>query len=220
VARTLRQKRLLKLTMAAIAVAVFGLVFVRSLKRTAAEPYVVSQAMMTQWELALAPPDDRNAAILSLRSPLNSARGLFDQIFQRSMQSLMAQDPPLVPVVLVSEFNVALRRVFSDVDLLNQAERLGLATASFTPVCLAVRREQHDGRPRELFYILFDAPAFGRFRDELGRLFVERGGERGTFDPTALSPMMMVASTDSDLASWMPLQADRDGDCRAPLAMQ
>ena len=218
-ARKTRQTLLLKLGIAAIVIAVFGLLFVRSLRQTATAPYGLNQAAMTDWRLALARPDESSVAVLSLRLPQNSARTLFEQIFQRSMQSLSALDPPLVPLVLTSEFNIALRRVWSDSDLLAQAEKAGLLATGFAPVCLAVRREQHDGRPRELYFVLFDAPAFDKFRDELARLFVERGGERGTFDPLALSPMMLIAATDSDFASWLPLRANREGDCRAPIEL-
>ena len=214
----MRQKLLLKLGIAAVAVAVFGLLFVRSLRQTTAEPYVLNQAAMTGWRLALAPPDERNVAVLSLHPPVDSVRELFQQIFHRTMQSLSGLDPPLVPLVLVTEFNSALRRVLSDSELLDQAEKLGLGAAGFTPVCLAVRREQRDGAARELFYVLFDAPAFGRFRDELARRFVERGGQRGTFDPLALSPVMPIAATDADFTSWLPFQASREGDCQAPIA--
>jgi hypothetical protein len=215
----MRQTLLLKLSITAVAVAVFGLLFVRSVKRTAAEPYVLNQAALTGWRLSLEPPDERSLAILSLRPPADSVRGLFQEIFRRTMQSLRAADPPLVPLVLLTEYNSALRRVFSGSELSDQAERLGLDAAAFTPVCLAVRREQRDGQPRELFYILFDAPEFSRFRDELARLFVERAGERGMFDPLALSPVMPIAATDSDFTSWMPLQASREGDCRAPILL-
>lgn len=216
----MRQKLLLKLGIAAVAVAVFGLLFVRSVKQTAAEPYVLNQAAMTGWRLSLEPPDERSLAILSLRPPVHSVTELFQEIFRRTMQSLRALDPPLVPLVLLSEYNIALRRVFSGSELLDQAETLGLGGARFTPVCVAVRRELRDGQPRELFYILFDAPEFSTFRDELARLFVERGGERGTFDPLALSPVMPIAATDPDFTSWLPLQASREGDCRAPIAVQ
>ena len=217
---TMRQKQLLKLGIAAVAVAVFGLLFARSLKQTAAEPYVLNQAALTGWRLSVEPPDERSLAILSLRPPVDSVRELFQDIFRRTMQSLRALDPPLVPLVLLTEYNSALRRVFSGSELLDQAEKLGLGAAGFTPICLGVRREQRDGQPRELFYILFDAPEFSRFRDELARLFVERAGERGTFDPAALSPVMPIAATDPDFASWLPLQASRDGDCRAPILME
>ena len=216
----MRQKLLLKLGIAAVAVAVFGLLFARSLKQTAAEPYVLNQAALTGWRLSLAQPDERSVAVLSLRPPVGSVRELFQEIFLRTMQSLSALDPPLVPLVLLTEFNSALQRVFSGSELLDQAEKLGLGAAGFTPVCLAVRRELRDGQARELFYVLFDAPEFMRFRDELARLFLERGGERGTFDPLALSPVMPIAATDSDFASWLPLQASREGDCKAPIAVE
>lgn len=216
----MRQKFLLKLGITAVAVTVFGLLFAWSLKQTAAEPYVVNKAAMTGWRLALAQPQEGSVPVLSLRPPVDSVTELFQQIFQRTMQSLRAPDPLLVPLVLLSEFNIALRTVFSASDLLDQAMELGLDAPAFTPVCLAVRRELRDGEARQLFYVLFEAPVFGRFRGELARLFVERGGERGTFDPLALSPVMPIAATDLDFASWLPFQPSREGDCQAPIAVE
>ena len=73
----MRQKLLLKLGIAAVAVAVFCLLFVRSLRQTTAEPYVLNQTAMTGWRLALAQSDERNVAVLSLRPPVDSVRELF-----------------------------------------------------------------------------------------------------------------------------------------------
>jgi hypothetical protein len=60
-----------------------------------------------------------------------------------------------------------------------------------------------------------------RFRDEIARLVQERQErqERGgpAFDPGALGPVLPIAASEGDTASWGALDVG-PSDCQAPLA--
>ena len=75
---------------------------------------------------------------------------------------------------------------------------------------MAWRRDSQPGAARQLYFVIFDAPAVEAFRRQLAT-----AADTG-FDPRAVSPVLFVAAGESSFASWMPLRAD-DTDCVAPI---
>ena len=71
---------------------------------------------------------------------------------------------------------------------------------------MAVHRESDSREPRQLFLLLFDFPEFDRFRAEIARLLETRGGNAAMFDPRALSPTLLVASSDRAFHRHLSLQ--------------
>ena len=61
--------------------------------------------------------------------------------------------------------------------------------------------------------MLFDAPAFGRFRDRMATLL------GSGFDPAAQSPVLCVAVAESTFGHWLPLRANPEKDCLAPIVI-
>jgi hypothetical protein len=68
--------------------------------------------------------------------------------------------------------------------------------------------------------MVFDAPAVGQFRQQVSEELRRAGGDASLFDPAALSPVLIVAAIDEDFSRWMPLRADPDADCLAPIEVQ
>ena len=69
---------------------------------------------------------------------------------------------------------------------------------------------------RQLYFALFDMPAFARFRQQVHAL----AGGATEFDPAALSPVMPLAASDVGFDDWLPLRADAGADCVAPIAVE
>jgi hypothetical protein len=82
------------------------------------------------------------------------------------------------------------------------------------------RRVSEPGATRGVYFLLFDAPAFTRFRQQLLERLGAARGNASLFDPAALSPVLIVAALDGDFGRWMPLRADPDVDCLAPVEVQ
>jgi hypothetical protein len=81
------------------------------------------------------------------------------------------------------------------------------------------RRVSEPGSTRSLFFIVYDAPAFGEFRQALAAQ-LRSTGDQSAFDPAALSPALIVASTDENFGRWLPLDVNPEVDCMAPIEIQ
>jgi hypothetical protein len=46
------------------------------------------------------------------------------------------------------------------------------------------------------------------------------GRDASLFDPSALSPVVMAADLDGSFAGWLPLRADPEADCFAPVVLK
>ena len=78
-----------------------------------------------------------------------------------------------------------------------------------------MRRISQPGMTRQMYFVVFDAPAVVAFRQQLARdARTTPGG--ATFDPAVLSPVLIVAATDADFDPWLPIQAT-EADCVAPI---
>ena len=95
-----------------------------------------------------------------------------------------------------------------------------LASIRRHPPALHGRRRVAPGATRGVYFLLFDAPAFTRFRQQLLERLGATRGNASLFDPAALSPVLIVAALDGNFGRWMPLRADSDVDCLAPVEVQ
>ena len=208
-------KTALKAGLAALVVVALSLLLVREVRSRG--PYSVESVELSGWTIVTAPPD--NPALVSLRPPPRLSTGLFQQLFRRTGQSLVAPADPSVPLVLRSEYADSLQGVLSLEDILDTARDQGLEAAWFQPVCLGQRRESTGGRSVQMFFVVFDAPAFDAFRDHLTPLFPEHAGAF-PYEPKALRPVLTVAATDRELARSWPIAPDERADCRQRLRIK
>jgi hypothetical protein len=209
-------KLLAKIVVAVAALAVLGVLFVRSVQSTRSEPYTVDRGRLGAWRLAIEPGTTPSAPLLSLRAPPELASALFRQIFARAAESLSGPSVPAIPIILRNEFDRALATFTSPEALLAAAQEAGLEAAAFEPRCMAYRRESAPGITHQLYFVLFEAPAFSAFRERLGAQAAAAGA---VFDPAALSPVLIIAASDPMFSRWFPLQADPERDCVAPIAI-
>ena len=100
------------------------------------------------------------------------------------------------------------------------AQDARLETATVEPRCVAVHRESDSRPPRQVFLLLFDFPEFDRFRADIARLLDARGGDATTFDPRALAPTLVIASSDRAFHRHLSLQLDPSSLCVASVVME
>jgi hypothetical protein len=203
-------KRLVKPMAILAALAVLGVLFVRSAQNARAETYTIESGDLVGWTLALDPDRGATGTVLGLQAPAGLDRDLFNQVFSRAMETFLSPAVSFIPIVLRAEFDRALAGSMTAGELLAAARKAGIETARLQPACMGWRRDSQPGAARQVYFVLFEATAIKAFRQQLA----DAAG--GSFDPDAVSPTFFVAAGDSTFASWMPLRADQT-DCLAPV---
>jgi len=212
-------KILLKVTAAIVAVAVIGVLLVRSIRSTGAQPFTVERPHLAGWTLALAPEADPLGSVLSITPPRELMPPLTRALFSRMGETLY-YPPPAIPLVLRSEFQPVMSGLLTPAALLDTARTAGLDSATLQPRCMAQRRISAPGSVRGVYFLLFDLPEFTRFRALVAQRLEAAGGDVSLFDPAALSPVLMAAALDGRFSSWLPLRADPGADCFAPIVVE
>ena len=215
-----RTTLLTKLVIGTAVLTAVGFLFMTTLRDVAAEPYTVRRDQLSGWRVEFAKSRDPDAPLLVLRPLITLPMSLFDQVFQRTMESFSTPAEPGIALVLKREFEGALAGTIAREDLAAIARDAGLENATAEPICVAVYRESGSTAPRQLFLLLFDFPAFDRFRAEIARLLDTRGGNAAMFDPLALSPTLLVASSDRVLHRHLSLQLNPENLCVAPVELE
>jgi len=214
-----RRSALIKTAVGLVAIGVLGVLFVRSARSVRAEPFKVSRDLLSGWTLAIDPAPAESGVLLALRPPRELAASLFSEVFARSGESMSGPVPPALPLVLQREFDARAAGILGPEALLELARAAGFESAPLVPRCMAHRRVSGPGITRQLYFLLFDLPAFDAFRRQVAQRLRD-GGSTSTFDPAAQSPILIVAATDAAFSSWLPVRADAEKDCFAPIAVQ
>jgi hypothetical protein len=206
-----RTPLLVKAVIVLLLLAGVAYLFMRSLDVTRAEPYTVRAEHLAPWTLTGDAGAVGDRAVLALAPPAELPLRLFRQVFSRAGESLSAPNAPGIGLVLADE----LRGAAIGVDeLLTLARDAGVDRARLNPRCMGYRRESQPGSTRQLYFVLFDMPEFAAFRQALAPQVAAKGGT--AFAPAGLSPIMMLAAA-PDLSRWMPIVANPDRDCIAPV---
>ncbi len=208
----MRTSTLVKIGVGAAAIGVLPWLFLKTVRDTIAAPYAVDDATLTGWRLVLTDPGQPGISVLGLQPPPSLAPGLFDQVFKRTMESMISPGADILPIVLQGEFQSGLRAVLAPDELLQAARDAGLEAARLEPVCMGVKREPFVGRSRQIYFVLFEAPVIAAFRQQLGRI----AAGSGAFGAAPFDLVLPVGGSDG-FARWFPIAVDRAEDCRAPV---
>ena len=125
-----------------------------------------------------------------------------------------------MPLVLKSEFDRALAGTLAPDTLVALARGSGLESIPPQPLCMASRRVSQPGSTREVFFLRLEHAPFDQFRRQIAERLRAAGGNTGSFDANSLSPVAIVAASDANFSSWLPLRGDATQDCRAPIVVQ
>lgn len=216
----MRKTTLLKVAAGLTGLGVFGLLFVRSAVNVGAEPYAIARTQLAGWTVAIDPDAGASGVLLALWPPKTFAPPLFQQIFTRAGVSLRGPNPVAMPLVLRSELDLASTGALAPEALVQLARENGLESIQPTPRCMAFRRVSQPGLTREVFFVRFELPPFEDFRRQLAGRQRVAGASAGGFEPDGLSPVIIIAASDGDFGSWLPLRRDVTDDCLAPIAVE
>ena len=211
-------RALIKITIAVIVLGGLGVLFVRSARSVRSEPYEIARTRLSGWTLAIDPSPNASGVALGLQPDKETAAMLFSQIFSRSGESLSGPVPAAIPLVLQSEFDRTKAGTLTLDVLLSSARAAGLESGTFEPRCMAQRRISGPGITRQVYFVRFNWPALNTFRQQVAQQM--RAGGGSGFDPAALSPVLIVAASDAAFSRWLPLLADAEDDCLAPMAVK
>jgi hypothetical protein len=200
-----------------VAVAGLGVLFVRSAQNVRAEPFEVPRDRLERWTLAVEPAPSPSGVLLALRPQRELASALFNAVFSRTGESMSGPVPAQMPLVLQSELDPRVAAAVTPDVLLVIARESGLESALLEPHCMAHRRVSAPGITRQVYFVLFDLPAFNDFRQKLSLRARDAGA---ALDPAALSPALIVAASDAMFSQWQPLRADAEKDCFAPVTVR
>ena len=214
-----RRSAMIKAAVGLVALGVLGVLFVRSARSVRAEPFKVSRDRLSGWTLAIDPAPSESGVLLALQPPRALAASLFSEVFARTGESLSGPVPPAMPLVLQRELDARAAGILSPEALLELARTAGIESAPLQPRCMAHRRISAPGITRQLYFVLFEPSAFDAFRRRVAERLRD-GGDPSTFDPAAQSPVLIVAATDAVFSSWLPVRADADKECFAPISVQ
>lgn len=201
-----------------MAVGVLAVLFVRSARSSRAEPFTVARHDLTEWTLTLTPDGDQLGSLLSITPNAALMPPLSRELFARLGESLH-YPPAAMPVVLRGEFERAMAGALMPEALLDAAREAGLESATFQPRCMGQRRISAPGLLRSVYFIVFDVPLFTQFREQLAQRLRAAGRDPSLFDHKALSPVLLVADLDGSFSRWLPLHADPEVDCFAPIVV-
>jgi hypothetical protein len=199
----------IKLLIAIVLLAGVAWLFVRSVKGSRAEPYIVSASHLRNWTLGIDSAADADGAVVSLRPQPELPMNLFRQLFSRQMESLGTPSQPGIALVLRREIPSELT---AD-SILAMARDAGLESVTPAPRCVGYRRVSDPGITRQLYFMSFDVPGFDRFRQALA----SRVGPG--FTAGGLSPVLLMAA-EPGFAGWMPVVVDQNRDCIAPVTIK
>jgi hypothetical protein len=156
--------------------------------------------------------------LLGLQPDKETAAILFGEVFSRSGESLSGPVPAAIPLVLQSEFSPGQAGTLTPDALLTSARAAGLESPTFEPRCMAHRRISEPGMTRQVYFVRFEWPAFSALRQQVAQQMRAAGGSG--LDPAALSPILIVGASDAAFSRWLPLRAEAEDDCLAPMAIK
>lgn len=198
------------------ALGVLGYAFVRSAQSSRATPYTVPAADLAGWRVTVDAADGGSGRVVSLTPGAGFVPGLFPQVFSRAGETLAAPSEPGLPLVVEAEF-ARMGGALTAADIAALAREAGLEGAAVQPRCMVHRRVSEPRLTRQVYFVLFDLPAFQDFRQRVAARLAAAGAAPAAFDPAALSPAVIVAASDAVFSRWLPLTADPAADCVAPV---
>jgi hypothetical protein len=205
-------RTLFKVAAPLVAAAVLAVVFWQTVTGARRTPYKLSRATQGEWRVALVQSPGPNDGALVLEPPPELPRELFDQVFKRSMESMGAPELPGIPLILEAELAAMGSARPAPDALLEMARRAGLGASPPVPRCVGHRRAPEPDTRQQVFFAIFDVPGYAAFRAELAK----RGA---TPDARVSAPVMVVGVVESSSQRWLPLPADPERDCVAPIVI-
>jgi hypothetical protein len=213
------RKFLVRAAVVLVLIAGLAYLFIKTAQDVVSEPYSVRQKHLREWTVETRDSQGPLDGVVVLRPPHAMPAMIAQQIFLRRMEGMITPAVHAIPLVLRSEFDGVFATVASLDDLAAVAEEAGLRSAPFVPTCLGARREGSSDAG-QIFFILFESPAFDQFRQEIGALLETRGGNRAVYDADSLRPLLVINASGNSLRGWIPTRQNPEEDCVSPVELE
>jgi len=182
------------------------------------QPYHVDRGALSGWTVVLGAADD--PWVVALQPPPALTTSLFRQVTAKVDRPLVAPRHAVLPLVMQPEYADALQGVYGAMDIQRIARQAIVAESPFEPICIGRRVDPRpDAAPRELYFMAVKSPAFDALRIDLLPDFPEHAGI-GFYDPGALTAVLPIAATDTDMHGWWPIRLERIVDCQAEVIIE
>ena len=208
------RKCLVVLTLATVLVA--ALVW-SVLRDGRSRPYHVDRAALSGWKVVLGEAED--PWVVALEPPASLTTSLFEQVSAKVDRPLVAPPHAALPLVMRPEHADALQGVYGAVDIQRVARQTIDGASRFEAVCIGRRVDPQGAGSGELYFLAVDSPAFNALRLELRPDFPEHAGI-GVYDPGALTPVLPIATTDTNFDRWWPIRLERVTDCQGEVTVE
>jgi hypothetical protein len=213
------RKFLVRAAVVLVLIAGLAYLFMKTAQDVVSEPYSVRQEHLREWTIEIRDSQDPLDGVVVLRPPHAMPAMVAQQIFLRRMEGMITPTVHAIPLVLRREFDGVFDAVASLDDLAAVAEEAGLRSAPFVPTCLGARREGSSDAG-QIFFILFESPAFDQFRQGIGALLETRGGNRDVYAADSLRPLLVINASGNTLRGWIPTRQNPEEDCVAPVEFE
>ena len=117
------------------------------------------------------------------------------------------------------EHDDALQGVFGLTDIDRMARGTFSETSRFEPVCMGHLVDDRNGSKGELFFLAVNSREFNDLRVEIQPDFPEHAGI-GIYDAGSLTPILPIATTDTDFERWWPIRLDQTVNCQAQVLVK
>jgi hypothetical protein len=208
-----RGNMLKKIAIAVVVLTGLGWLFLRTVQEARATPYTVRAADLRGWQV-VADSGSPAGALVGIRPSPAFTADLFKQIFARNMESITAPAAALVAVVLQREVE-ALGGVQAE-DVVDAIRSTHIEQATLVPRCLAARRLDPPAS-YDYYFVVFESTPFEAARRAA---HASVGSGQSGFDPAALVPTLVIATSDPAARGMLPFMPDPEQDCVAPVSIE
>jgi hypothetical protein len=199
------------------ALSIQGLLVWSLLRDKRSRPYHVDRAALSGWTVVLGAGND--PWVVALEPPASLTTSLFEQVAANVDRPLVAPRHAALPLVLRPEYDDALQGVYGAMDIQRMARQEMTGETTVEPVCIGRRADSQHGATGELYFLALNSQLFNALRLELRPDFPEHAGI-GVYDPGAMTPILPIATTDTDFGRWWPIRLERITDCQAQVTVE
>ena len=181
------------------------------------EPYSIDGRLLTGWKIVTGTAAD--PWVISVEPPAALTSSLFQQVSRKVGRALVAPPHSALPLVMRKEHDDALQGVFGLTDIDRMARATFSETSRFEPVCMGHLVDDRSGSKGELFFLAVNSREFNDLRIEIQPDFPEHAGI-GIYDAGSLTPILPIATTDTDFERWWPIRLDETVNCQAQVLVK
>lgn len=151
------------------------------------------------------PKDFDNALALNIPyEPIKAMRPQIEKVIERPLKFLKSWNPlgeAHVTVITPPEFFMVLGKpnmlTMDDIDSIARANKI--QNADLIVLGIGSGKKEINGVSEETFFVIVDSLKLRHIRNEIWKLYVKRGGDPKSWDPTWFFPHITIGYTEQDI---------------------